>query len=71
MQCPLKEQVDVGAYLHDGLHPMRLHPMHDWPTCAQAEGLKNAQLEKDLIPVQKAVIKLAKAGEDIEKGDVR
>ena len=31
----------------------------------------NAQLEKDLIPVQKAVLKLAKAGQQIEGGDIR
>lgn len=37
----------------------------------KVEGLKNAQLEKDLIPVQKAVLKLAKAGQQIEGGDIR
>lgn len=37
----------------------------------QAEGLKNSQLDSQLIPVQKAVSSLAKSGSQIESGDLR
>lgn len=36
----------------------------------KSEGLNNAQLNKELIPVQKAIYKLAKSGSQLEAGDV-
>ena len=37
----------------------------------QAEGLKDKTLEQELIPVQKGVVSLAKAGAQLEAGNVR
>jgi hypothetical protein len=37
----------------------------------KAEGLTNRELEKELIPVQKAVYNLAKSGSQLEAGDIQ